>query len=29
VATMAAEHAEPGEGAGRRRHPLRRAEDRP
>ncbi len=24
VATMAAEHAEPGEGAGRRRHPLRR-----
>ena len=25
VATMAAEHAEPGEGAGRRRHPTRRA----
>jgi 5'-phosphate synthase pdxT subunit len=25
VATMAAEHAEPGEGAGRRRHPVRRA----
>lgn len=24
LATMAAEHAEPGEGAGRRRHPLRR-----
>jgi 5'-phosphate synthase pdxT subunit len=26
VATMAAEHAEPGEGAGRRRHPTRRAQ---
>jgi 5'-phosphate synthase pdxT subunit len=25
VATMAAEHADPGEGSGRRRHPLRRA----
>lgn len=25
VATMAAEHADPGEGAGRRHHPLRRA----
>jgi 5'-phosphate synthase pdxT subunit len=25
VATMAAEHADPGEGAGRRRHPTRRA----
>jgi glutamine amidotransferase PdxT len=25
VATMAAEHADPGEGAGRRPHPLRRA----
>jgi 5'-phosphate synthase pdxT subunit len=25
VATMAAEHAEPGEGSGRRHHPLRRA----
>jgi pyridoxal 5'-phosphate synthase pdxT subunit len=25
VATMATEHADPGEGAGRRRHPLRRA----
>jgi 5'-phosphate synthase pdxT subunit len=24
VATMAAEHADPGEGAGRRRHPIRR-----
>jgi 5'-phosphate synthase pdxT subunit len=25
VATMASEHADPGEGAGRRRHPIRRA----
>lgn len=25
IATMAAEHADPGEGAGRRRHPTRRA----
>ena len=28
VATMAAEHQEPGEGAGRRRHPTRRASER-
>ena len=28
VATMAAEHAEPAEGAGRRRHPTRRAASR-
>ncbi len=28
VATMAAEHDEPGEGAGRRHHPVRRAERR-
>jgi 5'-phosphate synthase pdxT subunit len=25
IATMAAEHADPGEGSGRRRHPTRRA----
>lgn len=29
VATMAAEHAEPGEGAGRRRHPVRRDGEAP
>jgi 5'-phosphate synthase pdxT subunit len=28
VATMAAEHADPGEGAGRRRHPTRRTAER-
>ena len=29
VATMAAEHDDPGEGAGRRRHPTRRARTAP
>jgi 5'-phosphate synthase pdxT subunit len=29
VATMASEHTDPGEGAGRRRHPIRRTGSRP